>query len=154
MAASAGRTATLRFNGANIVKSNTGIELIGAGTHIVDENGRDALEHFRHNLLLGYFDLEVGRNFATEGSFVNEGEVVIFATDPDFISGDVTTTLTINGSYTGIGYPLDPITNKGIVSLLAAGPVGDARMVINGALTNYDSDTQTLHKSAFAWGGG
>ncbi|MEO7724889.1 MAG: hypothetical protein ABIU29_09425, partial [Chthoniobacterales bacterium] len=150
VAASAGQTATLKFNGANIVKNNTGIELIGAGTYIVDENGSDALEHFRHNLLLGYFDLEVGRNFTTEGSFVNEGEVVIFATDPDFISGDVTTTLTINGNYTGIGYPLDPNTN-GAVSLLATGPVGDARMVIDGALTNYDSDTQTLHESAFAW---
>ncbi len=150
VAASAGRTATLKFNGANIVKNNAGLELIGAGTRIVDENGGDALEHFRHNLLFGYFDLEVGRNFTTEGSFVNEGEVVIFATDPDSISGDETTTLTINGDYTGIGYPLDPNTN-GAASLLAAGPVGDARMVINGALTNYDSDTQTLQKSAFAW---
>ncbi len=150
VAASAGRTATLKFNGANIVKNNAGIQLAGAGARIMDESGRDALEHFQHNLLFGYFDLEVGRDLMTEGSFVNEGEVVIFATDPDFIAGDVTTTLTINGDYTGIGYPLDPNTN-GAVSLLAAGPVGDARMVINGALTNYDSETQTLHKSAFAW---
>lgn len=150
VAASAGRTATLKFNGANIVESNTGIELLGAGARVVDENGNDALEHFQHNLLFGYFDLEVGRDFTTEGSFVNEGEVVIFATDPDFIAGDVTTTLTINGNYTGIGYPLDPDTN-GAVSLLAAGPLGDARMVINGALTNYDSGTQTLNESAFAW---
>jgi hypothetical protein len=73
VAASAGRAATLKFNGANIVKSNAGLELIGAGTYIVDENGRDALAHFRHNLLYGYFDLEVGRNFTTESSFVNEG---------------------------------------------------------------------------------
>ncbi len=149
-AASAGRTATLKFNGANIVKSNTGIELIGAGTYIVDENGTDALAHFRHNLLYGYFALEVGRNFTTEGSFVNEGEVVIFATDPGSIAGDETTTLTINRDYTGIGYPLDPNTN-GFLTLAAAGPVGDARMVINGTLTNYDANTQTLHKSIFAW---
>lgn len=148
--ASAGRTATLKFNGANIVQNNAGLELGGAEARIVDENGNDALRHFRHNLLSGYFDLEVGRDFTTEGSFVTEGEVVIFGTDPDFISGDVTTTLTVNGDYTGIGYPLIPNTN-GVVSLLAAGPLGDARMVINGALTNYDSATQTLHKSAFAW---
>ncbi len=150
VAASAGRTATLKFNGANIVKSNAGLELAGAGARIVDENGNDALRHFRHNLLFGYFDLEVGRNFTAEGSFVNEGEVVIFATDPDFISGDVTTTLTINRDYTGIGYPLDPNTN-GAATLLAAGPVGDARMIINRALTNYDSATHTLDKSVFAW---
>ncbi|MGH7983645.1 MAG: hypothetical protein ACREFF_10965 [Candidatus Udaeobacter sp.] len=150
VAASAGRAATLKFNGANIVKSNAGIELIGAGTYIVDENGRNALRHFRHNLLYGYFDLEVGRNFTTEGCFVNEGEVVILASDPDSITGDVTTTLTIKGNYTGIGYPLDPNTN-GFLTLLAAGPVGDARMVINGALTNYDANTQTLHKTIFAW---
>ena len=150
VAASAGRAATLKFNGANIVKSNAGLELIGAGTYIVDENGRNALRHFRHNLLFGYFDLEVGRDFTTEGCFVNEGEVVIFASDPDSIAGDVTTTLTINGNYTGIGYPLDPNTN-GTATLIAAGPAGDARMIINGALTNYDCATQTLDKSAFAW---
>ena len=150
VAASAGRAATLKFNGANIVKSNAGLELIGAGTYIVDENGTDALAHFRHNLLYGYFDLEVGRNFTTEGSFVNEGEVIIFATDPDSIAGDETTTLTINGDYTGIGYPLDPNTN-GFLTLLAAGPVGDAMMVINGALINYDANTRTLHKTIFAW---
>ena len=150
VAASAGRAATLKFNGANIVKSNAGLELIGAGTYIVDENGRNALRHFRHNLLFGYFDLEVGRDFTTEGCFVNEGEVVILASDPDSIAGDVTTTLTINGNYTGIGYPLDPNTN-GTATLIAAGPAGDARMIINGALTNYDCATQTLDKSAFAW---
>ena len=108
------------------------------------------LLHFRHNLLYGYFALEVGRDFTTEGSFVNAGEVIIFATDPDSIAGDETTTLTINGDYTGIGYPLDPNTN-GFLTLLAAGPVGDARMVINGALINYDANTQTLHKTIFAW---
>ena len=29
--------------------------------------------------------------------------------------------------------------------------MGDAKMLINGALTNYDSGTQTLHKSYFGW---
>ncbi len=150
VAASAGRTATLKFNGANIVKNNAGLDLAGAGARVVDENGDDALRHFRHNLLYGYLALEVGRDFTTESSFVNEGEIVIFSTDPDFISGDVTTTLSINGNYTGIGYPLDPDTN-GAATLSAAGPVGDARMIINAALTNYDSATHTLDKSAFAW---
>ncbi len=150
VAASAGRTATLKFNGADIVENNAGLQLAGGGARLLDENDNDALRHFRHNLLGGYFDLEVGRNFTSEGAFINEGEVVVFATDPDFIAGDETTTMTINGDYTGIGDPLDPNTN-GVATLLAAGPVGDARMVINGAVTNYDSATRTLHKSRFSW---
>ena len=51
----------------------------------------------------GYFDLEVGHNFTTEGSFVNEGLITVIASDPGSVSGDIDTTLTINGSYTGIG---------------------------------------------------
>jgi hypothetical protein len=145
-----GRTATLKFNGANIVTNTAGIELIGVRTLLTDENGADALAHFRHNAFDGYFDLEVGRNFTTEGAFVNEGGIAIFASDPGSVSGDVTTTLTINGNYTGVGYPLDPNTD-GLLSLTAPGPMGDARMLINGALTNYDSGTQTLHKSYFGW---
>ncbi len=120
------------------------------GARFTDENGTDAIARFRHNLLDGYFDLEVGRNFTTEGSFVNEGLITIFASDPGFVTGDTNTTLTISGNYTGIGYPLDPNTD-GLVELLAPGPNGDARMVINGALTNYDAATQTLHKSYWLW---
>ena len=70
---------------------------------MTDENGADALAHFRHNAFDGYFDLEVGRNFTTEGSFVNEGLITVIASDPGSVSGDIDTTLTINGSYTGIG---------------------------------------------------
>jgi hypothetical protein len=146
-----GRTATMKFDGANIVTNTALIELIGANARLTDEKGADALAHFRHNAFDGYFDLEVGRNFTTEGAFVNEGGLAIFASDPASVSGDVTTTLTINGNYTGVGYPLDPNTD-GLVGLTAPGPQGDARMVIKGALTNYDSGTQTLHKSYFGWG--
>ena len=145
-----GRTATMKFDGANIVTNTALIELIGANARLTDENGADALAHFRHNAFDGYFDLEVGRNFTTEGAFVNEGGIAIFASDPASVSGDLNTTLTINGNYTGVGYPLDPNTD-GLVSLTAPGPMGDAKMLINGALTNYDSGTQTLHKSYFGW---
>jgi hypothetical protein len=96
------------------------------------------------------FDLEVGRNFTTEGSFVNEGLITVFASEPGFVSGDIDTTLTINGSYTGIGYPLDPNTD-GQVELLAPGPDGDARMIINGALTNYNAARKTLNKTWYQW---
>ena len=149
-AAEPGRTATLKFENANIFSSAGGIELIGGGANITDEQGRDAITHFRHNLFDGYFDLEVGRNFTTEGSFVNEGLITVFASEPGFFSGDIDTTLTINGSYTGIGYPLDPNTD-GQVELLAPGPDGDARMIINGALTNYNAARKTLNKTWYQW---
>jgi hypothetical protein len=145
-----GRTATMKFYGANIVTNTALIELIGANARLKDENGADALAHFRHNAFDGCFDLEVGRNCTTEGSFVNEGLITVFASDPGFVSGDIDTTLTINASYTGIGYPLDPNAD-GLVELIAPGPKGDARMLINGALTNYDAETQTLHKIFFEW---
>jgi hypothetical protein len=145
-----GRAATMKFNGANIVTNTAGIVLGGVNTSLTDENGADALAYFQNNAFDGYFDLEVGRNFTTEGAFVNAGLITIFASDPGFISGDVTTTLTINGNYTGIGYPLDPNTD-GQVELLAPGPQGDARMVINGALTNYNAARKTLNKTWYQW---
>jgi hypothetical protein len=145
-----GRTATMKFDGANIVTNIAFIELIGANARLTDENGADALAHFRHNAFDGYFNLEIGRNFTTEGAFVNEGGIAIFASHSGDASGDVNTTLTINGNFTDVGYPLDPNTD-GLVELLAPGPKGDARMIINGALSNYEAETQTLHKSYFAW---
>jgi hypothetical protein len=80
---------------------------------------------------------------------VNEGGIAIFASDPG-VTGDLNTTLTINGNFTDIGYPLDANTD-GLIELFAPGPDGDARVIINGALTNYDADTHTLNKSYFAW---
>ena len=147
-----GRTATMKFDGANIVTNTALVELIGANARLTDENGADALAHFRHNAFDGYFDLEVGRNFTTEGSFVNEGLIAVIASDPGSVSGDIDTTLTINGSYTGIGSVPPDANFNGQVELIAPGPDGDARMIINGALTNYDAGTQTLHKSIFNWG--
>jgi hypothetical protein len=145
-----GRTATMKFDGANIVTNTALMELIGANARLTDENGANALAHFRHNAFDGYFDLEVGRNFTTEGAFVNEGGIAIFASDPGSVTGDLNTTLTINGNFTDIGYPLDANTD-GLIELFAPGPDGDARVIINGALTNYDANTHILNKSYFAW---
>ena len=103
MPAEPGRTATIKFDGANIVTNTALVELIGANARLTDENGADALAHFRHNAFDGYFDLEVGRNFTTEGAFVNEGDIAIFASDPGSVSGEMDTTLTINGNYTEVG---------------------------------------------------
>ena len=142
-----GMTATIQFNGADIRTSNGDMQLGGPGARIVDENGNDALRNFQHNLLNGIFDFETGRNFMSVGSIVNEGEVHVIS---EFAGADANTTLTINGDYTGIGFPLDPGT-LGFALVEAAGPIGDAKMVINGALTNYNAARKTLNKTWYQW---
>ena len=142
-----GMTATIQFNGADIRTSNGDMLLAGPGARIVDENGNDALRNFEHNLLYGIFDFETGRNFMSAGSIVNEGEVHVIS---EFAGADANTTLTINGDYTGIGFPLDPGT-LGVALVEAAGPIGDAKMVINGALTNYNAARKTLNKTFYQW---
>ena len=42
-----GRTATMKFDGANIATNTALVELIGANARLTDENGADALAHFR-----------------------------------------------------------------------------------------------------------
>jgi hypothetical protein len=142
--------ATIQFHGADIRTNSGAVQLGSPRGRIVDENGRDALRHLQHNLVDGDLDFEIGHNFTTEGSLINEGEIDLFTKDSPAGPGDVNTTLTINGNYTGIGFPTDPNT-LGLVGLYAPGPIGDARVVIEGALTNYDAGTQTLHKSYFVW---
>ena len=142
-----GIRATIQFNGADIRTSNGDLQLAGAASRIVDQFGNDALRHFQHNLVNGYFLLDTGRDFTTEGSFINEGEIVI---ESQFAGIDVPTTLTINGDYTGIGFPLDPGT-LGLASVLAAGPIADAKMVIRGNLTNYNAARKTLNKTFYQW---
>ena len=145
--ADSGMTATIQFNGADIRTSNGDMLLAGPGARIVDENGNDALRNFEHNLLYGIFDFETGRNFMSAGSIVNEGDVHVIS---EFAGADANTTLTINGDYTGIGFPLDAGT-LGRALVEAAGPIGDAKMVINGALTNYNAARKTLNKTWYQW---
>jgi hypothetical protein len=144
-AADPGVTATVQFNGADIRTLGGYIGLSGAGSRMVDQHGHDALANLRHILLGGDFDPRGGRNFTTGGSFVNEGAIFV---DSAGFSADAPTTFTINGNYTGIGYPLDPGTD-GLAFVLAPG--ADARVIINGHLTNYDATTQTLQKSSYNW---
>jgi hypothetical protein len=145
--ADSGMTATIQFNGADIRTSNGDMLLAGPSARIVDENGNDALRNFEHNLLYGIFDFETGRNFMSAGSIVNEGDVHVIS---EFAGADANTTLTINGDYTGIGFPLDEGT-LGRALVEAAGPIGDAKMVINGALTNYNAARKTLNKTWYQW---
>ncbi len=141
-------TATVQFNDADIRTNRADIQLAGPGSRIIDQTGNDALSHFNYNQgASSIFDIEAGRNLTTEGSLVNEGEVHVLA---GFGGDEATTTLTINGDYTGIGSPFDPGTN-GVAFLVAPGPLGDARMVIRGHLTNYDGNTHTLRKSYWWW---
>ena len=142
-----GLTSTIQFNGADIRTTNGNTGLFGAGARIVDQNGHDALANLQHILVDGVFDLEQGRNFRSAGPVVNEG-VIYLLTNYFGIEGPEL--LNINGDYTTIGYPLDPGT-VGFTGLLAAGPLYNAKMVINGRLTNYDAMHRTLNKTYFKW---
>jgi hypothetical protein len=143
-----GITSTIQFNGADVRTNNGDVQIFGIGSRFLDENGNDALRHFEHNLLNGVFEFGTGRDFTTAGSFVNEGMLVV---QSEFGGAYGNSTLTITGDYTGIGYPIDPAAPLGLAVLLAAGPIGDAKMVINGSLTNYDPATKTLHKTYHVW---
>jgi hypothetical protein len=142
-----GITSTIQFNGADVHTNNGDIQLAGVGSRFVDENGNDALRHFDHNLVNGVLLLDTGRSFTTSGSMVNEGLLWVEA---QFGGAYGNGTLTISGDYTGIGYPLDPGT-FGLALLNASGPIGDAKMIIKGALTNYDAVHKTLNKTRFQW---
>src|SRR5688572_11150050 len=61
----------LRFPAANIVYNAATIYLLGPLSRIVDQNGADALRHFRHNLPAG--DFTTLEPFTTEGDFTNDG---------------------------------------------------------------------------------
>ncbi|HEY2712129.1 MAG TPA: hypothetical protein VGI60_06405 [Chthoniobacterales bacterium] len=148
-AADPGVTATIRFNGADVYDTSGYIGIYGARSRIVDENGRNALRHLDHILFNGFLDVETGRNFRTTRPLVNEGSLLSIATG--FIGPDAPTTVTIDGDYTGIGYPLD-VENQGVMSVAAPGPTADATVVINGNLTNYDAASRTLHKTYYGWG--
>ena len=140
-----GLTATIQFNDADIRTTNGDTGLFGAGARIVDQNGHDALANLQHILVDGIFDLEQGVNFTSAGPVVNEGVVYLLT---NYFGVEGPELLAINGDYTTIGYPLDPDT-VGFTGLLAAGPLYDAKMVINGRLTNYDAMTRTLNKTYF-----
>ena len=148
-AADAGVAATIRFNGADVYKTSGYIGIFGARSRLVDENGRNALRHLDHILFNGVLDVETGRNFRTTGPLVNKGTLKSIATG--FIGPDAPVTVTIDGNYTGIGYPLD-VENQGVMDVEAPGPTADATVVIKGKLTNYDAASRTLHKTYYGWG--
>src|ERR1700686_1142882 len=146
--ANPGLTSTVQFNGADIRTNGCDIQLAGPGSRLIDQNGNDALRNLQHNLLNGKLELGAGRNFTTGGSLVHEGEIDVLP-QPFDQGSDVPTTLTINGDYTGVGFPDDG--NIGTAIIEAPGPNADGKMIINGALTNYDANSKTLNKTWFQW---
>jgi hypothetical protein len=142
-----GRSSTIRFNGANIRTNGGAIQIAGPGAALVDENGNDALRNVEHNLLNGQLAPALfGHNFTTTGSLVNEGEIDIVTYSFDS-SPDLPTTFTVSGNFTGIGFPDDG--NLGFVGIEAPG--ANAKLLINGSLTNYDAAHKTLSKMWNQW---
>jgi hypothetical protein len=146
--ADVGRTSTIQFNGADIRTNNAAIQIAGPGAGLLDENGNDALRNIEHNLLNGQLaNALFGHNFTTAGSLVNEGEMDIVTFSPFDQSPDLATTFTVSGDFTGIGFPDDG--NLGFVDIEAPG--ADAKLLIKGALTNYDASHKTLGKMWNQW---
>lgn len=144
-----GTTANVRFNGADIQTNSADIQFGGPDTTLTDEFGNDALRNLNHNLLTGIVYMEVGHNFTSTGSVVNEGEMIAVS---EFGGFEAPTTLTINGNYTGVGFP--PDGTDGLFDTVSAGPMFDAKTVIKGSVTNYKSATKTLGKSYWDWTAG
>jgi hypothetical protein len=138
--AAPGATAKIQFNGADIRTLNAYVGLYGPNASYVDQFGRNALAHFSHILFPGFLDLEAGTNFTDPVSLVNEG----------FVYLQNSGVFTVNGNYTGIGFPEDEGT-LGIVQQLTPDPTFDSVMLIKGALTNYDAAHKTLNKTWFNW---
>lgn len=137
--AAAGRTATLKFNGADVVSNNGAPGFMGPGTaQITDENGLDAFRNMTRNEPLGFFQVGpgAGSHYTVAKSVTNEGL---------FILSDGAT-LTFGQDVTQVGDLRDPNDQGGghidEFSNTAATPT---RVIISGVLTNYDPATKTLH---------
>lgn len=138
--AGAGRTATIQFNGANVVTNNGGPALVGPGTpRVVDENGNDAFRSFNHNAPLGFFQIE-DTSFIVANSMTNEGSFVAF-------DGG---TFTFAKSLTQIGDLRDPNDQQGgFLEVISSSASSPARIIIDGVLTNYNPATRTLSKGRY-----
>lgn len=127
-----GVTATMQFNGANIVNSHSGIALDGPHTRFTDQYGYDALRNFAHNEWDAWFFIGDGHeSFTTGGSLLNEGEC-------HFENGS---RVIVNGDFTNAGLTqlVTPAVSGG-----AASNLGDARLIVSGTLGNYNAGTKTL----------
>ncbi len=130
-----GKTAILRFDGADIRTNSAVIFLTEAGSRIVNQSNADALTHLGHNTVEG--DLELtNQAISTSSSLINEGYI--------FCDGS---TFTINGDLTDIGDRRDPGTVGFLDGLAHEGQ--DVRYTVTGVLTNYDSATHTLNKGRY-----
>jgi hypothetical protein len=141
--AAAGRTATIQFNGADVVSNNGAPGFMGPGNaRITDENGLDAFRNMTLNEPLGFLQIGpgAGSHYTVAKSVTNEGNFLVF-------DGG---TLTFALNVTQVGDLRDPNDQQGghidEFSNTAATP---ARVIINGVLTNYDPATKTLHAGRY-----
>lgn len=137
--AAAGKTAMLKFNGADVVSNNGAPGFMGPGlAQITDENGLDAFRNMVRNEVLGFFQVgpglgshyTVAKSVTNEGVFTNyDGATLTFAQDLTLI-GDLRNPDDQGG---GVIYEFSTAANL------------PTHVVVNGVLTNYDPTTKTLH---------
>jgi hypothetical protein len=137
--AAAGRNATLKFNGADVVSNNGAPGFMGPGNAtITDENGLDAFRNMVRNEVFGFFQVgpglgshyTVAKSVTNEGVFTNyDGATLTFAQDLTLI-GDLRNPDDQGG---GVIYEFSTAANL------------PTHVVVDGVLTNYDPTTKTLH---------
>jgi hypothetical protein len=79
---SQGKTATLQFVGADIIRNAGSLTLGGGLARVVDENGTDALRNFQVNLHGATFSIS-DQSFSTGGNFTNNGLLSVRDFDAD-----------------------------------------------------------------------
>lgn len=77
-------TATLRFNGADIVHNASDVTLGGGTAAIVDQASNNGLRNFVDNTKAGTFSL-VGESFAAPSDFTNAGTMYLSNFDPSLV---------------------------------------------------------------------
>jgi hypothetical protein len=141
--AAAGRTATIQFNGADVVSNNGAPGFMGPGTtRITDENGLDAFRNMFRNEPLGFFQVGpgAGSHYTVAKSVTNEG---LF---PVFDGG----TLTFAQNLTEVGDLRDPDDQQGGFMEAHSQSAGTpSRVIVNGVLTNYDAASKTLSRGRY-----
>ena len=76
-------TATLRFNGADIVHNAATIS-VGAGGAILDQSGNNGLRNLVDNTKTGFFQLS-GKSFTAPSDFTNAGTIFLGNFDPSHV---------------------------------------------------------------------
>jgi hypothetical protein len=116
--ANGGRSAVMRFSGADIVTNAVYLDLRGAGAKVTDENGNDALRNISRNVRSLTLS---ARSFVTKGDFTNDG-----ALNLGDASDTTDTSFTVNGNLLNFDTATHTLKSGSYDLLLSGTPGGGA----------------------------